>query len=157
MKAAVSARGSRTPNTTASGQNQTLESEHSPRISVGSAEPEGSKRLILSTSAVPVTDVGQSTHPAAERYEEQAVAASPPTGTVAPPPAPNAPADLGTTKMPLVPRPAVAPVRVGSPIPQPNPVRIISVRRDGTLITSAIGSIDTSFAAVALKPPAPRV
>jgi hypothetical protein len=105
-------------------------------------------------SAVPVTDVAQSTHPAAEGYEEQAVDASPPTGTVAPAPTPNAPAYVGAAKMPLAPRPTVAPVRVGPPIPEPKPVRIISAWPDRTPISSAIGS--TSSVANALKLPTKR-
>ena len=102
-------------------------------------------------SAVPAMDVGQSTHPAAESYEsyeEQAVNASPPTATVAPPPAPNAPADGEAANMPLAPRPAVAPVRVGPTIPEPKP--------DRTPISFAIGSSETSSAAAALKLPAKR-
>jgi hypothetical protein len=104
--------------------------------------------------AVPVTDNGQSAHPGMESYEEQATKASPPVGIVAPGPALSSPADVGATKSPLAPRLAVAPVRVGSAIPESKAVRIISVRPDGTLISSAIGSSETSPAADASKLPA---
>jgi hypothetical protein len=108
--------------------------------------------------AVPVTEDAQSAHLAAETSEEeQAVDASPSTGTVARASAPNAPADAGAAEMPLAPRPAIAPVRVGSRIPEPSPVRTISVRPDGTLISSSIGSSNTSSAADALTPTAKRV
>jgi hypothetical protein len=108
--------------------------------------------------AVPLTEDAQSASlAAASSEEEHAVDASPSAGTVAHAPAPNAPADAGAAEMPLAPRPAMAPVRVGSRIPEPNPVRIISVRPDGTVISSSVGSSDTSSAADALKPPAKRV
>jgi hypothetical protein len=111
----------------------------------------------LSTAnAISATDDARSAHPGAEGYEEQAVNASPPVGAFPPALGPNAPADVGAAKTPLAPRPAVAPVRVGSPIPEPKLVRIISVRPDGTLISSAIGSSETSSSADALKLPAKR-
>ena len=104
-----------------------------------------------------VADNGQSARARADSSEEQAGDASapaPPVSALAP--TANAPADLAATQSavgvpnvtpaattvetPLAPGPAVTPLRVGSQIPEPKPVRIVSVRPDGMPLSSAISA-----------------
>ena len=58
---------------------------------------------------------------------------------------PNVTPAATTVETPLAAGPAVTPLRVGSQIPEPKPVRIISVRPDGMPISSA-GSAGTARA-----------